>query len=140
MKEKVRLSIIGEQSGFGQKDSSEVFTIGDYYYKNGKHYLFYTEYTEDKLSIGNRLTIAPEYVELKKTGNGTSLLVFREGHAEKCCYRSPAGPMELVSDTKKISFLKKEDKLKLVLEYSFYMNGTLMSDYHLTVKAEFFKD
>lgn len=139
MAKKVHLVIKGEQSGFGEKDTSEVVTTADYFYKGGKHYLFYSEYTEDGTIWKNRLTIADDHVELKKTGPGTSLLLFREGHSEPCFYQSPAGPMELVSDTRKICLHCEEDILKLTLMYSLYMNGMLMSDYHLTVKAESFE-
>ena len=136
MTKKVHLVIKGEQSGFGEKDTSEIVTTADYFQKGGKHYLFYSEYTEEGIIWKNRLTIADDHVKLKKTGPGTSLLLFREGHSEKCFYQSPAGPMELVSDTRKIRLHREEDILKLTLMYSLYMNGMLMSDYHLIVKAE----
>lgn len=136
MTKKVHLVIKGEQSGFGEKDTSEVVTTADYFHKDGKHYLFYSEYTEKRVVWKNRLTIAQDHVELKKTGPGTSLLLFREGCSEPCFYQSPAGPMELVSDTKKIRLHAEENILQLTLMYSLYMNGMRMSDYHLTVKAE----
>ncbi|MDD7114981.1 MAG: DUF1934 domain-containing protein [Lachnospiraceae bacterium] len=135
MTKKVHLVIKGEQSGFGEKDTSEIVTTADYYLKGGKHYLFYSEYTEERQIWKNRLTIDHDHVELKKTGPGNSQLLFREGQSEKCFYQSPVGPMELVSDTKKIQFHCEKDSLKLTLIYSLYMNGMLMSDYHLTVKA-----
>lgn len=136
MTKKVRLVIKGEQSGFGEKDTSEVVTTADYFHKDSKHYLFYSEYTEEGVVWKNRLTIAQDHVELKKTGPGTSLLLFREGCSEPCFYQSPAGPMELVSDTRKIRLHAEENILQLTLMYSLYMNGMRMSDYHLTVKAE----
>lgn len=135
MTKKVHLVIKGEQSGFGEKDTSEIVTTADYFQKGEKHYLFYSEYTEDKQIWKNRLTITPDYVELKKTGSGTSLLMFRESKSEKCLYQSPAGPMELVSDTRKIRFHTEKDSLKLTLMYALYMNGMHMSDYHLTIQA-----
>lgn len=136
MTKKVQLVIKGEQSGFGEKDTSEVATNAEYFQKSDKHYLFYSEYTEEGIVWKNRLTIGHDYVELKKTGNGTSLLLFREGHSEQCFYQSPAGPLELTSDTRKIRLRCERDKLELILMYSFYMNGMLMSDYQLTVRAE----
>ena len=137
MTKKVHLVIKGEQSGFGEKDTSEIVTTADYFQKGGKHYLFYSEYTEEGIIWKNRLTIADDHVELKKTGPGTSLLLFREGHSEKCFYQSPAGPMELVSDTKKIRVLHGDAHFKLQLKYSLIMNGMLVSDYDLTVLAKF---
>ena len=77
MTKKVHLVIKGEQSGFGEKDTSEIVTTADYFQKGVKHYLFYSEYTEEGIIWKNRLTIADDHVELKKTGPGTSLLLFR---------------------------------------------------------------
>ena len=57
--------------------------------------------------------------------------------AEQCLYQSPAGPMELVSDTKKIRVLHGDAHFKLQLKYSLIMNGMLVSDYDLTVLAKF---
>lgn len=136
MTRKVRLTITGIQSAFGQEDASEVITTAEYYGKGHVRYLFYSEYTEEHQVIRNRLTIAPDYIELKKRGNGSSVLTFREGRMEPCTYQSPAGSMELVSDTRRIDIKEREDDLILHLEYSLIMNGSLMSDYKLTVKAE----
>ena len=93
----------------------------------------------DKLHHKNRLTISSGSVELRKTGAGNfnSVLVFDTQHNKNCIYQSPAGPMELVSDTKKIRVLHGDAHFKLQLKYSLIMNGMLVSDYDLTVLAKF---
>ena len=90
-------------------------------------------------SLKTRLTISPGNVELRKTGAGNfnSVLVFDTEHNKNCLYQSPAGPMELVSDTKKIRVLHGDAHFKLQLKYSLIMNGMLVSDYDLTVLAKF---
>ena len=114
-------------------------TEGSYIYKNDVHYIFYSERTEEGAVIKNRLTISPGSVELRKTGAGNfnSVLVFDTQHNKNCIYQSPAGPMELVSDTKKIRVLHGDAHFKLQLKYSLIMNGMLVSDYDLTVLAKF---
>ena len=106
------------------------------------HYIFYSERTEEGAVIKNRLTISPGNVELRKTGAGNfnSVLVFDTEHNKNCLYQSPAGPMELVSDTKKIRVLHGDAHFKLQLKYSLIMNGMLVSDYDLTVLAKFMED
>ena len=71
------------------------------------------------------------------SGNFNSVLVFDTQHNKNCIYQSPAGPMELVSDTKKIRVLHGDAHFKLQLKYSLIMNGMLVSDYDLTVLAKF---
>ena len=73
---------------------------------------------------------------MKLSGCGDSLLRFREGHSETCVYQSPAGALEMVSDTRRIKMHAGEDLLRLTLEYSFYMSGMLVSDYYLTVEGK----
>lgn len=135
-KRKLLLTIKGVQKGFGQEERSEITTVADYFQKEGRHYLFYTETTEEGFFLKNRLTIEPNIVELKKSGGGNSLLRFRQGQEEPCVYHSPAGPLEMVSKTKKIHLDTKYDVLTLRLEYSFYMSGMLVSEYMLTVEGK----
>lgn len=135
MEGKVRLTITGIQSGFGEKDTSELITTADYFEKGEKIYIFYGEYTEERLRIQNRLTVAPDYVELKKNGNGPSVLLFRKGKKERCSYQSPMGAMELLSDTRKIAVTTREDYFCLELKYALFMGGQFMSDYELRVTA-----
>ena len=135
-KSKLLLTVRGVQRGFGQEEVSEITTSADYFIKDGTHYLFYSEKTEEGRTLKNRLTITPDVVELKKSGGGDSLLRFREGHSETCVYQSPAGALEMVSDTRRIKMHAGEDLLRLTLEYSFYMSGMLVSDYHLTVEGK----
>lgn len=135
MAREVKLSITGIQKAFGQEDPVTLVTTGKYVHKEGTHYLFYSEFTENKEEVKNRLTITPDHVELKKSGKGVSLLKFDRMHAQPCLYQSVAGPMELVSDTKKIKITHGHTFLKMVLVYSFSMNGQPVSDYHLTMEA-----
>ena len=139
MARKVWLTITGIQKGFEQEEPVTLVTEGSYIYKNGVHYIFYSERTEEGAIIKNRLTISPDSVELRKTGAGSfnSVLVFDTQHNKNCIYQSPAGPMELVSDTKKIRVLHGDAHFKLQLKYSLIMNGMLVSDYDLTVLAKF---
>ena len=65
---KIRLTIRGVQSGFGEEEITEITTIADYFHKDGVHYLFYSEITEEGYTVKNRLTVAPDTVELKKPG------------------------------------------------------------------------
>lgn len=134
---KIRLTIRGVQSGFGEEEITEITTIADYFHKDGVHYLFYSEITEEGYTVKNRLTVAPDTVELKKTGAGDSFLRFRTGHSEDCRYHSPAGMLLLVSDTKRLEMRRNRNGLALRLEYSFYMSGMRVSDYRLTVDGTY---
>jgi len=136
MKKNVRLTITGIQSGFGPEDRTEQITTAEYYNNKGRQYLFYTEYTEEGTAVRCRLAIEPGRVELKKTGNGESVLIFSKRGMQRCSYQSPAGPLELLSDTHRIEILSDEDCLTVYLEYSLFLHGEPVSDYRLTIKAQ----
>ena len=138
MAEKVWITITGIQKGIQEEPPVVLQTEGQYIKKGNTHYLFYTERTEEGVSVKNRLTVAPDYVELRKSGMGDSILKFREGRAEQCRYQSPAGPMEMVSTTQKIQISHRNGCFKLSMVYALHMNDVLVSDYHLSAEARFF--
>lgn len=90
MARKVWLTITGIQKGFDQEEPVTLVTEGSYIHKNGVHYIFYSERTEEGAVIKNRLTISPGNVELRKTGAGNfnSVLVFDTEHNKNCLYQS----------------------------------------------------
>lgn len=47
MTDKVILSIKGTQHEFGEDGVTEVITTGNYYFRNGKHYIVYDELIPD---------------------------------------------------------------------------------------------
>ena len=65
MARKVWLTITGIQKGFDQEEPVTLVTEGSYIHKNGVHYIFYSERTEEGAVIKNRLTISPGNVELR---------------------------------------------------------------------------
>ena len=67
MARKVWLTITGIQKGFDQEEPVTLVTEGSYIHKNGVHYIFYSERTEEGAVIKNRLTISPGNVELSIT-------------------------------------------------------------------------
>lgn len=127
------LRIRGIQRGYGQEDRSEVTTKAHYIIKDGKRNLYYKEYMEGGASQQVRLIIDDQQVILKKSGMGQSILQFKKGAPMPCHYMSPAGPMEMVSKTKKIRVRENEEALLLNLEYSLFMHDQLVSDYELEI-------
>ena len=74
MARKVWLTITGIQKGFDQEEPVTLVTEGSYIHKNGVHYIFYSERTEEGAVIKNRLTISPGNVELAELERATSTL------------------------------------------------------------------
>ena len=128
------VKIRGVQSGYGQQDVNEVTTPARYVCRDGKRYLFYREYAESGASQQVRLTISEGEVCLKKSGMGHTELTFCKGSKRPCHYQSPVGPMELVSQTRKIRLRESEHHMNLKMEYSLYMHEQILSDYALDIE------
>ena len=51
MTRSVLISITGTQISGGDQEEVEMLTTGDYFFKNGKHYIIYEEIEEDSRQI-----------------------------------------------------------------------------------------
>lgn len=73
MNKEVIINISGLQLDAGTEEPIELMTTGDYYLKNGKHYVIYDELTDDSQVVKNRLKISPKIVEVTKKGASSSI-------------------------------------------------------------------
>ncbi len=120
----------------GESIDNELDTMAMWRAMRDKIYIFYKEYSEDGHVEDCRLIIAPNEVELKKSGAGTSILRFLEGTRQECYYQSPMGPLNLESDTLKIKKYETEKELLVEMHYYLYMAGNLMSEYLLKIEVK----
>ena len=80
MTKEVMVTLSGLQLGDSGEDTVETVHIGEYYEKNGVHYLFFDELLEGhKTPIRNMLKLRNEKLEVRKRGPVSAELVFEEG-------------------------------------------------------------
>lgn len=132
---KKHLLISGTQSCDGETIKNELNTTAKYLVRGEKHYIFYDEYQEDGTSLQCRLLITPKEAELKKSGQGVSILRFLPGTRQECHYQSPVGTLSLVSDTQRLHLTTTETGMHLNLHYTLYMNASPLSEYELNVNV-----
>lgn len=139
MKKDILLSITGLHFTDTEDEESapvEVITPGQYYNKNGKHYIIYNEIAED--STGNtktRIKIDDTTVEIKKQGNTSTNLIFEEGKQNLTCYHTPYGDIMFGVYTQNIDFREAADELSLEINYMLEANYEPMSECHLKLHA-----
>lgn len=69
----VVISISGAQFSEGDQEDVELITTGDYFLKNGKHYIIYDEIEEDGQDvIRNTIKVLPDSIDIIKKGNVSS--------------------------------------------------------------------
>lgn len=133
MNKEVIINISGLQLEVGTEEPIELMTTGDYFLKNGKHYIMYDELTDDSQVVKNRLKISPKIVEVTKRGASSSHMVFERGKENLTYYDTPFGSLLLGINTSKIDLEEKEDSMALHIDYGLSINSDHVSDCSIDV-------
>lgn len=136
MTQEVLLTLQGLQ--FDQRevdaDKIETVTVGDYYKKNGKHYVVYEEVTEGfEQTTKNRLKISENMLELSRNGLINMHMVFQENKKNLTNYNTPFGQILIGIDTKKIQIQEQADKIVVDVDYALDINYEFLSDCHIKI-------
>ncbi|MBR3516704.1 MAG: DUF1934 domain-containing protein [Lachnospiraceae bacterium] len=139
MTKEVLISIKGLQFEGPMDDRHEqveLIVAGSYYCKNGVHYLMYDEQMEGFPEPSRTLIkIAPERVEMSKTGGFAVSMIFIEGQKNMSSYRTPFGNMMMAVDTTGIHIQETEDSLDLEILYHLDMNYEFFAECRVEIKA-----
>lgn len=136
MTKSVLISISGAQFSEFDSDDVEMITTGDYYMKNGKHYILYDEIEEDSRAvIKNTIKIRPDGMDVIKKGNTSTHMVFEKNKKNLSSYMTPFGEMVVGIATNDIQIFEEEHYLKVNVEYSLDINYEHVSDCNITVSV-----
>lgn len=136
MMQEVILTLQGLQFDQREEDADkiETVTVGDYYKKNGKHYVIYEEVTEGfEQPTKNRLKFSENMVELSRSGLINMHMVFQENKKNLSNYNTPFGQILIGIDTKKIRIDEKENSIVVDVDYSLDVNYEFLSDCHIKI-------
>ncbi len=129
MQKDVLLKITGIQMDAiteGELDEPiEIVTPASYCKKDGSHYLYYEDMEEGIPGLTeNRITLNDERVEIQKSGQITSHMIFVEQSRTNTVYDTPFGQMILGITAGKIHIDEKEDKISVGLSYVLDINNS----------------
>ena len=114
MTKEVMVTLSGLQLGDSGEDTVETVHIGEYYEKNGVHYLFFDELLEGhKTPIRNMLKLRNEKLEVRKRGPVSAELVFEEGEVTESAYNIPYGSFLVGVHTKGVCLGVEEEKIEI---------------------------
>lgn len=129
----VRISGLQQLDG-DSTDEVEVITTGDYFMKNGKHYVVYDEMLEGfDGSVRNTVKISPEMLDVQKKGIMRSHMVFELDKRSTTRYETPMGEMVVEIGTNQIELTEQEDRLLVQVGYSLDINYMHVSDCRLVM-------
>lgn len=139
MTQEVLLTLKGLQFDQREENSDEIemVVVGDYYKRNGKHYVIYEEITEGfSQATKNRLKFSEDMVELSRSGLVNVHMVFQENKKNLTNYNTPFGQILIGIDTRKIQIEEKPDNIVVNVDYALDINYEFLSDCHITVNID----
>ncbi len=140
MTKDVIISIRGLQ--FIQQDEEvepvEVVTPGEYYKKNGHHYLLFDETYEGAEGIvHNVVKFKDDQLEVRKKGVVNVEMIFRENKKTLSYYQTPFGIMNMGIAATDIQLREEESQIDLQVRYALDLNDSYVADcmIEMNVKA-----
>ncbi len=136
MTREVVISISGVRFSESDQEDTEMITMGDYFMKNGKHYIVYDEIAGDNGEIiKNTIKIMPDSMDILKRGCISSHMVFEKNKKNLACYITSVGELMVGIHTRNISLEEEENLLKVNVEYSLDINYEHVSDCSIIVSV-----
>ena len=122
-------------------DVIELMVGGEYYFRNGTHYLLYEETMEGFTeSTQNFVKIRPDFMEVRKKGTVNVTMTFEKGRKNVTLYKTPFGMIEMEIDTRRVGLMEVGKCMDICAEYVLGMNGSPVADckmqMHITAKGD----
>ncbi len=138
MTKEVIITIRGLQSGPDtDAEPIEMITMGEYYYKNNKHYLLYEELMEGETKPNkNRIKLAPGMMELTKSGLVSVHMLFEENKKNTTHYYTSYGSLNMGIDTKKITMEERENEMNITVDYALEINQEFVADCDIKINVK----
>lgn len=115
----------------------EIVVPGQYYFRNGSHYLRYEEILDDTAETTvNYIKMSPNGVEVRKQGQVNVHMVFEEGKKNKTFYNTPYGTLQMGISATGLELKESEDGIQMKVDYALDMNEEHVADCYLTVQAQ----
>lgn len=125
----VLISISGMQIAEDDNHAVEMITTGDYFQKNGNHYILYDEMQEgEKGVIKNTIKIHQGGLDIIKRGNYRVHMTFEKNKKNMSCYATPFGELMIGISTSDIEVCEDEDSLKVRVAYTLDINYQHVSE------------
>ncbi len=140
MTKDVLLSISGLQ--FAAKDEEdiepvEMITAGDYYKKNGKHYILYDEVMEGfDGNTKNIIKLTEDSLDNTKKGISNVHMVFEKNKKNVSYYNTPFGSLLIGIDAKSVDIAETESHIDVKIKYNLEVNYEHLADCSITMSIQ----
>lgn len=139
MTKDVLISVKGLQllSDNDQAEPIEVVTVGEYYFRNGHHYVKYDEVQEGfQGNTINYIKAADHAMEVRKKGISNVHMVFEEAKKNVTYYQTPFGNMQMGISATKVICSETEKNIDIHVDYALEMNDEHVADCFIQVNIK----
>ena len=137
MTKEVLVKISGLQfAGEEDSDAIEIITSGNYYKKNGKHYILYDEVSEGSTEVTkNVIKIWDSTMEVTRKGPASVHMMFEKDKKNVSYYYTPFGSLLVGIDAKNVSVRESEQEIAAQVKYGLEVNYEYVADCNITVSV-----
>ena len=115
----------------------EIVVPGEYYFRNGSHYLRYEEMLEDHGDpTVNYIKISPKGMEVRKKGLVNTHMVFEQGKRNMAFYTTSFGTLEMGISATNLELKESDSRLDMKVNYSLDLNQEHVADCCLDIHAQ----
>ena len=137
MTKDVLITIRGVHTLDHEDNDVEMIVRGDYYQKNGKHYILYEEILEGaEERVKNVVEISPSSMDIIKKGVTNSRMLFEKNKKNLSCYSTPVGNLVIGIQANHFYVEEQENSIKVNVDYSLDINYEHMSDCRICVDVQ----
>lgn len=138
MKKEVVIKIKGLQK-YPEGERVETITeaTGEYYFRNGSHYVKFEEEVEGFTEVSKCLLKAKEgYVEMTKKGLVDSHMIFEKEKCHRTQYKTPFGVIMMGMNTRHVHMMEEENALAIQVEYGLEAEEEHMADCNIRIMVK----
>ncbi len=132
----VLIMINGSHFSDGENEDVNMAADGEYYLKNGKHYIRYEETGEspDEV-IKNTIRISPDSVDIIRNGQISTHMAFKKNEKNISGYDTLFGEILIGIYTNDIEITEMEDLIEVSLDYSLDIDDEHISDNSISLSV-----
>ena len=120
-----------------EQEPLEIVVPGQYYYRNGSHYLRYEEMMDDTAQpTVNYIKMSSQGVEVRKQGQVNVHMVFEQGKKNMTLYSTPFGTLQMGIAATNLELMESEENLQMKADYALDMNEEHVADCYLAIQVQ----
>lgn len=121
----------------GEEQPVEIVVPGEYYFRNGSHYLRYEEMMEEfSEPTINYVKMSERGMEVRKKGSINTHMVFEQGKKTTVMYTTPFGTLQMGISAISMELSESENSINMRVNYALDMNEGHVADCFLDIQAQ----